>query len=164
MKIGRTWVGRGLGLKFKGGLCFSMPTPGSPSPESQRTSHWQSDLCSTIPAKGPSLSVPLPAPALVRSPHSCFSAHSSVSENLSPTFLFPDNCIPAQPLLHLPQDWQEPNPVSILCSSACPGFDEHVLPPVPSHPPFGSPQSPVGVRWGGATGEHCGSLPPSLPP
>ena len=69
----------------------SLPTPGSPSPESPQTSHWQSDPCSTILARGPSSSALLPAPALVRSPQSCFSAHSCISENLPQTFLFPDN-------------------------------------------------------------------------
>ena len=91
VKVGRIWVGRGLGLKFRGGLCFFLPTPGSPSPESPQTSHWQSDPCSTILARGPSLSAPLPAPALMRSPQSCVSTHSCISENLPHTFLFPDN-------------------------------------------------------------------------
>lgn len=91
VKVGGTWVGRALGLKFRGGLCFSLPTPGSLSPESPQTSHWQSDPCSTILARGPSSSAPLPAPALVRSHQSCFFAHSCISENLPHTFLFPGN-------------------------------------------------------------------------
>ena len=84
------------------------------------------------------------------------------------TFLIPSSflatCIPAQPLLHLPQDWQEPTLVSMPRASACPGLNEHPLPPpsLPIHH-LGDPKARLESDGGGATGEHCGSpVPPFI--